>query len=288
MPKGSVTVRALSTLAEFDEAVAVQRAVWGFSDLDVVPLHVLLTAAKNGGVVLGAYDDEVMVGMLFGFPGLTPRGSLKHCSHVAGVLAEARRRSVGATLKWAQRDLVLAQGVELVTWTFDPLEARNASLNLHHLGATSSSYLENMYGELRDDLNQGLPTDRVLVEWQLASDHVCSRHLSATHAPRTAGAPAIDRAPPQENVPEMIDTTLSDGIRVPTGWREPSAPRVLLEVPPSFQTVKSRDAGAAQAWRQIVREAMGRAFALGYVATDFVTGTRGDDRSFYVLCAPPS
>lgn len=248
----------------------------------------LLTAAKNGGVVLGAYDGEVMDGMLFGFPGLTPKGSLKHCSHVAGVLAEARRRSVGATLRWAQRGLVLAQGVELVTWTFDPREARNASLNLHHLRATSSSYLENMYGDLRDDLNQGLPTDCLLVEWQLASDHVCSMHLLATHASRTSGAPAIDRAPPQENVLEMIDTTLSDGIRVPTGWRELSAPRVLLEVPPSFQTVKSRDAGAAQAWRQLVREAMGRAFALGYVATDFVTGTRGDDRSHYMLCAPPS
>lgn len=91
MPEGSdVNVRALFTLAEFDEAVVVQRAVWGFSDLDVVPLHVLLTAAKNGGVVLGAYAGEVMVGMLFGFVGLTPAGKLKHCSHVVGVLPEAR------------------------------------------------------------------------------------------------------------------------------------------------------------------------------------------------------
>lgn len=183
---------------------------------------------------------------------------------------------------------MLAQGIELITWTFDPLEARNASLNLRHLGATSSSYLENMYGELRDDLNQGLPTDRLLVEWWLSSDRVRSRHPSATQVSRAAGAPVVDRAFPQEDVPKMIDTTISDGIRVPAGWREPSASRVLLEVPSSFQIVKVRDTGAARAWRQIVREAMGRAFALGYVATDFVTGALGDNRAFYVLRTPPS
>ena len=171
----SITIRPIETHAEYHALEQLQRDVWTLPDVEVVPLHVLLTAAKNGGLLLGAFDGERLVGFVFGFPGLTPEGRLKHCSHMAGVHPDYRDRGLGYSLKLAQREHVLAQGIDLITWTFDPLETRNASLNFHKLGAVCNTYIPNLYGEMRDGLNAGLPSDRFQVDWWIASERVAQR-----------------------------------------------------------------------------------------------------------------
>jgi predicted GNAT superfamily acetyltransferase len=270
-----VEVRPLATHADFREAVAVQRSIWGFSDIDLVPHHVLSTASQNGGVVLGAFQGSTMLGVVFGFPGLTPQGTVKHCSHIMGVVAAGRGRGVGSALKWAQRDMVLGQGIDLATWTFDPLEARNASLNLRHLGAISAEYLEDVYGDLDDELNRGSPTDRLAVEWWLASERVRSRRSTRAAAARTAA----------EAGPAMSATTASrDGTRIPERWEVPVTETARLELPASLQALKARDPELARSWRFFVRDALQGAFAHGFVAADVVRGDGSDGRGRFYYC----
>ena len=161
--------------------------MWDLPDVEVVPLHVLITAAKNGGLLLGAFDGETLAGFVFGFPGLTPDGKLKHCSHMAGVHPAYRDRGLGYSLKLAQRLHVLAQGIDLITWTFDPLETRNATLNFHKLGAICNTYLPNLYGEMHNGLNAGLPSDRFQVDWWIASERVAQRLQPPSNSPLGGG-----------------------------------------------------------------------------------------------------
>ena len=182
-----IQIRLLSTQEEIRSVEQLQREVWSLPDVEVVPLHVLITAAKNGGLLLGAFDDERLVGFVFGFPGLTPEGKLKHCSHMAGVHPAYRDRGLGYSLKLAQREHVLAQGIDLITWTFDPLETRNATLNFHKLGAICNTYLPNLYGEMRDGLNAGLPSDRFQVDWWIASERVAQRLQPPSNSPLGGG-----------------------------------------------------------------------------------------------------
>ena len=179
-----ITIRPVQSHAAYRAVEQIQKDVWGLDEVEIVPNHVLLTAQKNGGLVLGAFapspagGDEQLVGFVFGFIGLTPTGRIKHCSHMAGVLPAFQNRNVGYELKLAQREHVLARSIDLVTWTFDPLESRNARLNFHKLGAACATYLQDLYGPMRDRLNAGLPSDRFQVDWHVASRHV-SRRLDA-------------------------------------------------------------------------------------------------------------
>jgi predicted GNAT superfamily acetyltransferase len=168
-----IAIRDLTTYEEFVQVRDVQQACWGFTGGEGLYPPVLLTASQNGGTVLGAFDPQgasgtgdKMVGYLFGFLGLHEnRGPLKLCSQTMGVLAEYRGRGIAEKLKWAQRDRVLKLGLKLVTWTYDPLEGPNAYLNLHKLNGIVCVYKRNVYGEHFGVLNEGLPTDRFLVEW---------------------------------------------------------------------------------------------------------------------------
>ena len=150
-------IRPVSEHAEYLATERLQSEVWNLPDVEIVPLHVLVTAAKNGGLLLGAFDGDRLAGFVFGFPGLTADGRLKHCSHMAGVHPDYRDQNLGYRLKLAQREVVLSQGIDLITWTFDPLEARNAWLNFHKLGAVCNTYLRNVYGDMRDGLNAACP-----------------------------------------------------------------------------------------------------------------------------------
>ncbi|HSN73476.1 MAG TPA: GNAT family N-acetyltransferase, partial [Anaerolineae bacterium] len=170
-----ITIHPLTTHDEIHAVEQLQRDAWGVPDLEIVPLHMLITPPRNGGLLLGAYDGERLVGFVFGFLGLTADGRLKHCSHMAGVHPDYRDQGVGYQLKLAQRGHVLAQGIDLITWTFDPLETRNAGLNFHKLGAVCNTYLRNLYGEMHDVLNAGLPSDRFQVDWWVGSQRVAER-----------------------------------------------------------------------------------------------------------------
>ena len=164
-----IELRALTETRQFQEAVELQRTVWGFNDVELLPVRLFVVATKVGGQAFGAYDGNGMVGFLLAIPGLKPGGGSYLHSHMLGVLAEYRNRGVGRLLKMRQRQDALRRGIDLVEWTFDPLELKNAFFNMERLGAIVRRYVENQYGTTTSPLHGGLPTDRCVAEWWLAS-----------------------------------------------------------------------------------------------------------------------
>jgi predicted GNAT superfamily acetyltransferase len=160
-------VRRLTTLAEFTEAVDLQQRVWGFDDRDVAPLPLFVVAAETGGQVFGAFDGSRMVGFCLAFAGIKPEGRLYLHSHMLAVLPEFRNQGVGRQLKLEQRSEALSRDIDLIEWTFDPLQLKNAYFNIVRLGAMCSRYFENLYGSSSSQLHIGLPSDRLVAEWWL-------------------------------------------------------------------------------------------------------------------------
>ena len=171
----SVTVRPLSELAEFQQCVDIQGAVWGYEDNDIVPRRMFLLAQKIGGQVIGAFTGEGkarrMIGFAFALPAYRDQHVYLH-SHMLAVLPEFRDLGIGQRLKLEQRDDALARGIARMEWTYDPLEIKNAYLNLAKLGAVSRRYQADFYGPSSSPLQGGLPTDRLYAEWLLRSPRV--------------------------------------------------------------------------------------------------------------------
>ncbi|HLE28682.1 MAG TPA: hypothetical protein VI793_11230 [Anaerolineales bacterium] len=282
----SVTIRPLETIDEFHAAETLQRVVWPGSETEVTPAHVLTTVAHNGGLALGAFDGARLVGFVFGFLGTDQASSnrpamarLKHCSHQLGVLPEYRDRRVGYQLKLAQRDFVMSQGIRLVTWTHDPLESRNARLNIAKLGAVCRTYLREVYGQMADGLNAGLPSDRFQVDWWVTSARVKER-LFGRRAPLVVASFTEAGATILNPTAVGADALL----RPPERAASFAGMIALVEIPEDFQAIKTRDMALARAWRQHTRELFEAAFKAGYLITDFFHEVRGGRmRSFYAL-----
>jgi predicted GNAT superfamily acetyltransferase len=154
--------------------VRLQKEIWGFQDLELLPVRLFVVATKVGGQVFGAYDGQHMIGFLIAIPGVKPGGGAYLHSHMMGVLPEYRNRHVGRMLKARQREEALSRGISLIEWTFDPLELKNAFFNLEKLGAVVRRYVLNQYGTTTSHLHGGLPTDRCIAEWHLDSARVDS------------------------------------------------------------------------------------------------------------------
>jgi|YNPNPStandDraft_1061719.scaffolds.fasta_scaffold01703_7 predicted GNAT superfamily acetyltransferase len=165
-------IRRLSSNEEFAQAVALQKQIWGFHELELLPVRFFIVASGVGGQTFGAYDGERMVGFLLAIPGLKPGGKLYLHSHMTGVLEAYRNRGVGRLLKLEQRKDALERGLDLVEWTFDPLELKNAYFNLERLGAVVRRYVLNQYGTTTSRLHGGLPTDRCVAEWWIRTPRV--------------------------------------------------------------------------------------------------------------------
>jgi predicted GNAT superfamily acetyltransferase len=275
-----ISIRALKDIAQFHQCEELQRRVWGMEDLSVVPLHLLLTAQKNGGLVLGAFDEQgTMVGFVFGFLGMTDQGQVKHCSHMAGVLPEYQGQQIGYRLKLAQREHVLAQGLDLATWTYDPLEGSNASLNIGKLGVICRTYLPDVYGDTGIQLHLGLPTDRFEVEWWVRSQRVEERLESGPG--KLTLEEALGMGAERANRTELDGRGL---LRSEMDDRALGAEAVLIEIPADFQAIKSADMGLAREWRAQTRKIFEDCFGAGYVATDFISEVQGKQRrNFYLL-----
>jgi predicted GNAT superfamily acetyltransferase len=157
-------IRELSTEPELREAVALQKTIWGFEDADLLPFR-MLVATKIGGQLLGAFDAGRMVAFCVAIPGLKTGGKVYLHSHMLGVLPEYRNAGIGRQLKLRQRDDALARGIDLIEWTFDPLDLKNAFFNIERLGAIVRRYMRNQYGVSTSALHGGLPTDRLVAEW---------------------------------------------------------------------------------------------------------------------------
>lgn len=282
----SPSIRFLEHIEEMFLVEELQRRVWGADDA-IVPYHLLITVVHNGGLILGAYIEEQLVGFVFGFPGLaqTPEGTqLKHCSHLLAVLPQYENQGIGYLLKRAQWQMVRRQGIPLITWTYDPLLSRNAHLNIARLGAISNTYVPNMYGAMRDSLNQGLPSDRLQVDVWVNTPRVKNR-MSKT--PRRQ----LDLAHYLSAETRILNPTHLDE----NGWPRPSdastppAPSTeypalyLLEIPSNFSTLKAANSSLALTWRLHLRNLLQDLFARGYLITDFVYLKGEHPRSFYVL-----
>ncbi len=275
------SIRLLETPAEMILVEQIQREIWQGSETEVVPLHMLITAVHNGGLILGAFNErEELVGFLFGFPGLefTPDGPRpKHCSHMLGARPDYRDKGVGFALKRAQWQMVRRQGLDHITWTYDPLLSRNAYLNIAKLGAVCSVYRRSEYGDLRDDLNAGLPSDRFQVDWWVNTARV-ERRLGR-HARPPLKLSGVTKA----GLRPAYAAESSGGLIRPPEHIPPLENRLLLaEIPADFLALKERDFALARDWRFFARELFENAFAAGYIVTDFVF-ERNPARGFYLL-----
>lgn len=256
----NVEIRPLETNEEFRAMEILGREIWGMEEIEVIPSDLIKTVARNGGVAIGAFAPH-LVGFVFGFLG-RQNGEIKHHSHIAGVAKEAQNRDIGYRLKLAQREAVMKEGIDLITWTFDPLESRNARFNFHKLGVTCNTYIRNAYGEMRDQLNAGLPSDRFQVEWRVKSDRV--------------------EAALKKQLPEQVPSSLIEaGVRLVDGVESIGSPGpILVEIPSQFQSVKAADQELGLAWRLRSRDLFERAFGSGLVATDLLVE---NGRCYYLL-----
>jgi predicted GNAT superfamily acetyltransferase len=174
-PHSDLKIHQLSKLSEFTEAVRLQREIWGFENTELLPARLFVVASKIGGQVLGAFDGNKMIAFCLCIPGLKPGGKYYLHSHMLGVLPPYRDSGIGRKLKWKQREFALASEVDLIEWTFDPLEIKNAFFNIERLGAVMRRYVHNQYGTTTSPLHGGLPTDRLIAEWWLRTDRVMAR-----------------------------------------------------------------------------------------------------------------
>jgi len=232
----------------------LQMDAWGMSERDVAPANLMQIIASSGGILLAAYDGDRAVGFVLSL--LARRdGRLYQASHILATDPAYQGRGVGAALKWRQRDYALAQGIDLMTWTFDPLIARNAHFNVRKLGAVSNTYYDDYYGPMDDDYNRGLPTDRLLVEWRLRAPASPPRDS----VPRVYGAPT----------PILVDDAGAPALRLDDA---PAGAPLAAHIPADIGRLRERDADAALAWRLALRRALSWAFARGYTARDFADG----------------
>ena len=278
-----IQIRDLRTIDDFREVVDLEKAIWGYTDQgDLVTVPVFIFTVHRGATLIGAFDPstgpgprngadqaslragpaERMVGFAYAVVGMKD-GKPMMWSHMAGVLPEFRG-GLGFRLKLAQRERALAQGYDLIEWTFDPLQAMNAHFNFAKLGGVVEEYAPNFYGESTSALHRGTPTDRVVLSWKITAPHVVRRIEQASAALRVK-AHEIAEAP-------IVNTTVMDG-----EWRKTKKidltikeRRLWIEIPTGFTDMQQRAPERALAWRMDVRQMFDEYLAKGYRAVDFV------------------
>jgi len=268
-------IRKLRTHAEYLAAEDIQRIVWRFPEREVIPLNELVVAQRIGGHVLGAFDRGRLVAFCFGIPGFS-QGKVFHYSRMTGVLPSHQNSGVGYRLKLAQRQLVRAQGLDLVRWTFDPLQSRNARFNIEKLGCVIDEYLVNVYGASGSRFNAGLETDRFVPKWWIRSKRVRDR--------LDGRAKSVPIGQGFASFPTLIETSFRKNIPRPGRvLSPPRGRRASVEIPADIDAVKKSDVALARAWRRATRAAFRTLFARGFAVTGFSVG---DGRSLYLLERP--
>jgi len=240
--KNGILVRACQGIEEFQACLEVERAVWQSADIDVVPLPLFVVAAETGGQVLGAFEGDRVIGFTMAIAGWRACKPFLH-SHMTAVLDGYRNRGIGRRLKLFQREDALARGIGLIEWTFDPLIARNAYINLMRLGAIARRYLPNTYGITTSPLHSALPTDRLVAEW-----HLRSARVRRALAGRSAAAS--------------------------------SKKAVRITIPVALELVKERNPSKALRIQSKVRSEFLTLLRKGYAATGVAPGKMGVD---YIL-----
>lgn len=266
-------IRDFRTLEEYRECVALQEAVWGEGFSERVPVAILRVAQRLGGVAAGAYDSQGrLVGFVFGLTGLQGEEPV-HWSDMLAVRPGLRNSGLGRRLKLYQREVLLAAGVRRMLWSFDPLESRNAHLNLERLGVVAREYVCDMYGESDSPLHRGIGTDRLIALWELDAPRV-SRRIEGRDPP----GPGAD----DEGVVVVLDGETRSGSDPAPGEPrlEQEAGRIAVAIPADIHGICERDLELAREWREATRSALGHYLGRGWEVREL---TRAGTLSRYLL-----
>ncbi len=278
-------IRPLKTFEELETVVAIQRTVWD-DPASVIYRNALVNYVRNGGVLLGAFDGERLIGFVFGYLGTETQdtsrpamANLKLVSNRMAILPEYRDQGIGYELKLAQRQFAIQQGIRLITWTFDPQQSRNAYLKIRKLGAISRRYWRDYYGTTPSSHVVLGSSDRLIAEWWVTNNRVDQRingKRGGLTIPQYTSANAMILNPSRvgtRSYPEPGDMT-----------SEHPGMMILIVIPSDFSAIVKDDPDLARAWRQHSRESLEQAIASGYTITDFIHGEHeGRERSFYAL-----
>jgi len=236
--KQLIRVASLHSAEEMKVCVELQQRVWGYDPIDTVPDQIFIVAAKTGGHVLVAYDRDQPIGFALAFAATRPGQDYLH-SHMVAVLEDYQNRGVGRLLKLAQREDALVRGFDLIEWTFDPLQLKNARFNVNRLGAVIRQYLPNLYGRTSSRLHAGLPTDRLVAQWWIRAPRVAS---ILNNSPR----------------PQLVHPPQSS-----------NGPRAIVSIPADIRDICRDDPAAAREIQSAIREQFTAHFARGLAVVAF-------------------
>ena len=245
-----VTIRSLVTAADYNACIRLQQDVWGSNFSNIVPPALLRVTQEVGGVSVGAFNNSngQLLGFVFGISGVRD-GQLTHWSDMLAVRQNARNAGIGRRLKFYQRDYLMTRGIRRMFWSFDPLVAYNANFNLNALGSVPVRYVANMYSNTHSILDDGLDTDRLIVEWRLHTTAPRANLFLAT-IPRDIPTVALDQA--------------SNGDPLP------NTPWVRISIPMEMHLIKATNPALARNWQLLHRRAFSWYFSHGYHVVNFV------------------
>ncbi|WP_261130516.1 GNAT family N-acetyltransferase [Bacillus sp. Marseille-Q3570] len=261
--RSSIKIHNLQTADELEAVRKLEALVWSVEES--VPVTQTLAAVKNGGFILGAFLGDVLVGFQYSFPGFDGQKIYLY-SHSLGIHPDCRRMGIGEMLKIAQKETALQKGHDLIKWTFDPLETVNGNLNLHKLGGSCSVYIEDAYGEIPDELNAGIPSDRFLVEWWIKRPGLSISEGSVDDIPSTIQTGYRNDC----LVPGQIDLNCKNT-------------NLLVPVPGNFQELKQKNFSLALDWRETTRMVFTNYISQGWIVIDLLKNPQQQDSFYYLM-----
>jgi predicted GNAT superfamily acetyltransferase len=277
-------IRALRSIAEFRRVIALEQEIWGYSDAeDAVGTPMFVVTVKRGGILLGACDGDRLIGFVYSIAGLR-HGRPMQWSHMLGVLPAYRATGIGRALKLEQRRISLDMGLDLMEWTYDPLVAANAHLNVRRLGVVVEEYALNVYGDSNSPLHRGTPTDRFVAQWWMRSPRV-ARMLDAPRIPEPE--PRIPNPEPRIRDAPVVNTVerSGDGLVCTGHVLGRTDPELEVVIPGAFNGMLERRPERAHAWRMATREIFTHYFSRGYRVVDFSFSPGGDEGRYLLRLA---
>jgi predicted GNAT superfamily acetyltransferase len=270
-------IRPLHAIDEFRQVLDLEKVIWGYEDSDdAVGIPVFVITVKRGGILLGAFDGDRMIGFVYSLVGMK-HGRPTQWSHMLGVVQEYRATGIGRELKLEQRRIALASGFELMEWTYDPLVAANAHLNFRRLGVVVADYVQNVYGDSSSPLHKGTPTDRFIAQWWMHAPRV-----EALAAATSAAAGPIPAVPLVNRVKDAGAWLACEGADL---TREEAD--LSVAIPAGFNEMLEREPALGHEWRLASRAIFTHYFGRGYRAVDFAFGPGRHEGRYLITRRPP-
>lgn len=273
-------IKSLHKNAEFIEFIELQKTVWRLKDYeDCVPNHMLMAVSESGGLILGCYSDNQMVGSAMIIPAYSQIDGFYHHSHILGVHPDWQHKGIGLMLKKEHYSKAKALGVKKITWTFDPLLGPNANLNIAKIGGIAKQYQVDVYGDLMggSELVSGIPSDRCWVEWLISENRVNERMENLEISK--------NRQPKQDFEPVNKVITIENDLQKMDSYRLVNdRDRVVIEIPSDYQKIYDTDKKLALDWRLKSRDMFREYFKEGFIIVDFFKVTEENTwRNYYIL-----